>query len=72
MWNMEWKHVKLGQRALALILLAGYVFLSLITLEQARIIASQRELIHQLFQDSLDLTAMRLHNAAKQKSATQR
>ncbi|MFB3917388.1 MAG: hypothetical protein ACE14M_11705 [Terriglobales bacterium] len=67
MENTDWKRVKLGHRALAAIFLVGYLFISLMALEQSRIIASQRELIHQLFQDSLDLNAMRLHHAAREK-----
>jgi hypothetical protein len=67
MGNIDWKRAKLGHRALAAIFLVGYIFMSLMALEQARIIASQREIIHQLFQDSLDLNAMRLHHAAREK-----
>jgi hypothetical protein len=44
--------------ALALCLMSG--LMSLVIIEQARTIDSQRQLIHQLFRDSLELNAARM------------
>ena len=44
--------------ALALCVMSG--LMSLVILEQARTIDSQRQLIHQLFRDSLELNAARM------------
>lgn len=51
----------LRRRGLALALLAGYVIMALVAIEQGRTIAAQQALIHQLFQDSIELTAVRIH-----------
>jgi hypothetical protein len=52
--------LRLGRHAVALVLLFGYVVMTLITLEQSRTITSQRELIKVLFQDSIELSAERM------------
>jgi hypothetical protein len=41
------------------VLFAAFVFMSLLIVQQERTIDSQRVLIRQLFQDSLELNAMR-------------
>lgn len=53
---------------LAVVMLVVYVLLSLLILEQSRIIESQRTLIRKLFSDSLQLNAMRVekHQADQQ------
>ena len=42
-------------------LLLAYTVMSLVIVEQGRIIDNQRSLIHQLFSDSLELNAMKIH-----------
>ncbi len=59
--NLTW----LWRRGLALALVFGYLVLALVIAQQARTIASQQKLIHQLFQDSLELTALRLQQHAQ-------
>jgi hypothetical protein len=45
---------------LTAVMLAAYLMLSLLVLEQGRTINAQRSLIRQLFSDSLQLNAMKL------------
>jgi len=47
------------RRGLILLLFLGYVLMSLLVVEQGRVIASQRNLIKDLFSDSLQLSAMK-------------
>ncbi len=56
----------LWRRGLALSLIFGYLVLALVVVQQARTIRSQQQLIHQLFQDSLDLTALRMQQQQAQ------
>jgi hypothetical protein len=58
--------IRLGRHSVALLLLFGYVMMTLITLEQARTISSQRELIRVLFQDSIELSAERMRQTQAQ------
>ena len=51
---------------LAVIMLAAYLMLSLLVIEQARVIDSQRTLIRALFSDSLQLNTMRLQEHQRQ------
>ncbi len=55
----------LQRNALVIILLFSYVLMSLLVLEQRRTITTQQTLIHQLFQDSVQLNALRVHIAQK-------
>ncbi len=57
------------RRGVVAILAFGYLVLTFLTIEQARTISSQQALIHQLFQDSLDLTALRLQQHARPAAA---
>jgi len=56
---------------LTVVMLVAYICLSLLVLEQGRIIESQRTLIRELFSDSLQLNAMRVekHQASQQAAA---
>jgi hypothetical protein len=56
---------------LAVVMLVAYLLLSLLILEQGRIIESQRTLIRELFSDSLQLNAMKVekHQADQQAPA---
>lgn len=47
-------------------MLAAYLMLSLLVMEQARVINSQRDLIRALFSDSLQLNAMRVKEHQRQ------
>ena len=55
----------LFRRALVLLLCVISTLMSLVVIEQGRTIDSQRMLIRQLFQDSLDLNAARMKLAQK-------
>ncbi len=46
--------------ALILALAVGFGFMTAVSIQQSRTIDAQRGLIHQLFKDSLRLSAMRL------------
>jgi hypothetical protein len=48
--------------AITTALLLAYTVMSLLIVEQGRIIANQRTLIHQLFSDSLELNAKKVHD----------
>ncbi len=50
-------------RGLIVLLFLGYVLLSLLVVEQGRVIASQRSLIKDLFSDSMQLSAMKARAA---------
>jgi predicted outer membrane lipoprotein len=54
-----------GHWGLITILAAAFIFMTAISLEQARIIEVQRRLIRQFFQDSRQLSAVRLHQVAR-------
>ena len=45
----------------------AYVFLSLLVLEQGRTIQSQRQLIHALFHDSMELTHLKAQNISRDR-----
>jgi hypothetical protein len=51
---------------LAVVMLAAYLMLSLLVIEQARVIDSQRILLRALFSDSLQLNAMRVQEHQRQ------
>lgn len=55
------------RRLLALVLCVMSGLMSLVVVEQARTIDSQRALIHQLFQDSLALNAAKMKLAQKNR-----
>ncbi len=55
--NFNW----LRRHGLTVILVAVYVLMSLLVIEQGRTIESQRKLIRALFQDSLELTHLKSH-----------
>lgn len=55
------------RRLLALVLCIMSGLMSVVVVEQARTIDSQRVLIHQLFQDSLALNAARMKLAQKNR-----
>ncbi len=57
----------LWRRGLPLALIFGYLVLALVVVQQAQTIRSQQNLIHQLFQDSLDLTALRIQQQAQHR-----
>ena len=65
----------LSRHWLSAIMLFGYLFLSLLVIEQGRTIQAQRDLIRLLFSDSTQLSALRgqllqeHHRAADQKTA---
>jgi hypothetical protein len=48
--------------AVTTVLLLAYTVMSLLIVEQGRIIANQRTLIRQLFTDSLELNAKKMHD----------
>ncbi len=58
----RWLH----QHWLAVIMLSAYLMLSLLVIEQSRVINSQRDLIRALFSDSLQLNAMRVQEHNRQ------
>jgi len=58
------KHAKVGRHLVALTFLAGYVLMALVIWYQGQTIMLQRDAIHDLHQDGLDLAALRLHQAA--------
>lgn len=57
---------------LSVIMLAAYLMLSLLVIEQARVIDSQRTLIRALFSDSLQLNDMRVREHQRQAQEQQR
>ncbi|HEU5453880.1 MAG TPA: hypothetical protein VFU76_17915 [Terriglobales bacterium] len=50
---------------MVLVVLFACLLLTFLTLTQAQTINSQRTLIHQLFQDSLELNALKVQNLQK-------
>jgi hypothetical protein len=60
-------NLRLGRNAVAFLLLFGYMVMTLLAIEQARTIANQRVLIQQLFQDSLELSAVRMRQLHPQR-----
>jgi hypothetical protein len=60
----DWKRrITFGKNGVLTLLLAGYVLMGLLVLEQGRIIDSQAVLIRSLFYDSSQLTALRMQPA---------
>lgn len=55
---MRWLHVR--REALVVVLCFAFVFMSCLCAQQARTINSQRTLIQSLFQDSLELNAIKV------------
>ncbi len=51
------------RHAIILVLVFGYLLMSLLVVQQGRTINSQRFLIRQLFRDSLELNAMKVQQA---------
>jgi hypothetical protein len=53
-----------GRNTIAVLLAFGYLLMALLVIEQGRTIDNQRQLIRALFQDSIELSAVRLqlHN----------
>lgn len=60
--NFAW----LRRHGITVILVTVYFLMSLLVIEQGRTIESQRKLIRALFQDSLELTQMKAHQAQVQ------
>ncbi len=50
----------LRRNVLVVVLAAGCVVMSLLTIEQNRTISTQRDLIHSLYRDSIELNALKL------------
>lgn len=50
----------LRRHLISLVLVIGYVLMSMLVAQQSRTIESQRTLIKQLFKDSLELNAMKI------------
>lgn len=48
------------RHALSIVVIFAYLLMSLLVIEQSRIIDSQRKLIRQLFSDSLELNAAKI------------
>ena len=48
------------RRGLSIVLAAGFFIMSLLVVEQGRVIQDQRDMIRVLFADSVQLTAMRI------------
>lgn len=62
-------HMKMNLRRnlLVAILATTSLFMSLLVLQQARTIDSQRQLIRELFRDSLELNAMKMQRVQKKQ-----
>jgi len=54
------KRITFGKNGVYTLLLAGYLLMGLLVLEQGRIIENQAVLIRSLFYDSSQLTALRM------------
>lgn len=61
----DYKRIKLGKNGIYTLMLAGYMLMGLLVVEQGRIIENQSVLIRSLFYDSSQLTALRLQPAGK-------
>ena len=48
------------RRGLSLVLAAGFLMMSLLVVEQARVIEAQRDMIRSLYADSAQLTMMKI------------
>jgi hypothetical protein len=57
----------LYRQGVVLILLFGYLLLTVVTVEQARTIDAQRNLIQALSRDSLELSALRLQQHLRRR-----
>jgi hypothetical protein len=57
----------LRRHGISFIFLAVYVLMALLVVEQDRTISSQRQLIRALFQDSLELTHMKIQRTVAQR-----
>ena len=55
--------------AVVLVLCFAFVFMSILCAQQARTISSQRTLIQSLFQDSLELNAIKVKQIQRQQHA---
>ncbi len=58
------QHAWVSQYGLTALLLLISMMMSWVVFEQARTIESQRQLIHQLFRDSLELTHIKVQRLA--------
>jgi len=61
----DYKRIKLGKNGIYTLMLAGYLLMGLLVMEQGRVIENQATLIRSLFYDSSQLTALRLQPADK-------
>ena len=59
--------MNLRRNLLVAILATTSLFMSLLVLQQARTIDSQRQLIRELFRDSLELNAMKMQRVQKKQ-----
>jgi len=57
------RHSWIRKHSVLLILLAGYLVTSTIVIEQQQTIESQRVLIRELFQDSMELSNLKMKQA---------
>ena len=57
------------REAAILVMLVGLMLMTFCMVQQANVIASQKTLIHQLFQDSLELNAIKMHNLPRGRVA---
>jgi hypothetical protein len=64
---MRWFHFR--REAVVLVLCFAFVFMSFLCAQQARTINSQRTLIQSLFQDSLELNAIKVHQIQQLQQA---
>lgn len=63
---MRWLHVR--REAVVVVLCCAFVFMSVLCAQQARTINSQRTLIQSLFQDSLELNAIKVQRIRAQQT----
>lgn len=61
---MRWDQLR--RHAVVFVLCFAFAFMSMLCAQQARTINSQRTLIHSLFQDSLELNALKVNRIQKQ------
>ena len=56
------------RQATILVMLVGLMLMTYCMVQQANVIANQKTLIHQLFQDSLELNAIKIHNIPRARA----
>jgi hypothetical protein len=64
---LRWRQSLLRRHGVVALLLVGFVLMCALAFEQDRTITNQRELIHSLFRDSLELNAMKMQQAQSTK-----